>query len=122
MKDEFIEYFEVTKFNTQQISAEIVADFTKIWSIEDCFFLAGSFEIVSFEAGSFEFFPFWSDWTWWGVSNDAKLGKEGVLSLCRLLGIWNFKAESSMFPTLISWELYWQNTVSQFFFLTHLLY
>ena len=58
MEDEFIEYFEVTKFNTQQISAEIVADFTKIWSIEGCFFLAGSFEIVSFEAGSFELFPF----------------------------------------------------------------
>ena len=57
LEDEFIEYFEVTKFKTQQISAEIVADFTKCFSTEDCFFLAGSFEVVSFEAGSFESFP-----------------------------------------------------------------
>ena len=58
LEDEFIEHFEVTKFKTQRISAEIVADFTKSWSSEDCFFLAGSFEVLSFEAGSFEFFPF----------------------------------------------------------------
>ena len=57
LEDEFIEYFEVTKFKTQQISAEIVADFTKCFSTEDCFFLAGSFEAVSFEAGWFESFP-----------------------------------------------------------------
>ena len=56
--DEFIKYFEVTRFKTQQISAEIVSDFTKSWSTEDCFFLAGSFEIVSFKAGSYESFPF----------------------------------------------------------------
>ena len=58
LEDEFIEYFEVTKFKIQRISAEIVADFTKSWSSEDCFFLAGSFEVLSFEASSFEFFPF----------------------------------------------------------------
>ena len=56
--DEFIKYFEVTRFKTQQISAEIASDFTESWSTEDCFFLAGSFEIVSFEAGSYESFPF----------------------------------------------------------------
>ena len=52
LQDEFIEYFEVTKFKTQRISAEIVADFTKSWSTEDCFYLAGTFEVVFFEAGS----------------------------------------------------------------------
>ena len=57
LEHEFIEYFEVTKFKAQLISAEIVADFTKCFSTEDCFFLAGSFEVVSFEAGSFESFP-----------------------------------------------------------------
>ena len=51
LEDEFIEYFEVSKFKTQQVSAEIVAHFTKSWSTEDCFFLGGSFEVVSFEAG-----------------------------------------------------------------------
>ena len=80
LKDEFIEYFEVTKFETLQISAEIVADFTQSCSSEDCFFLEGSFEVVSFEAGSFESFRFWEDWSLWGVSNDAILDKEGVLS------------------------------------------
>ena len=38
LKDELIEYFEVTKFKTQRISAEIDADFTKSWSTEDCCF------------------------------------------------------------------------------------
>ena len=38
LEDECIEFFEVTKFKTHQISAEIVADFTKSWSTEDCFF------------------------------------------------------------------------------------
>ena len=41
LEDEFIEYFEVTKVKTQQIPVEIVAYFTKTWSTEDCFFLAG---------------------------------------------------------------------------------
>ena len=58
LEDEFIEYFEVTKLKTQQNSAEIVADFTKSWSTEDYFFLACSFKVVSFEAGSFKSFPF----------------------------------------------------------------
>ena len=58
LEDELIKYFEVIKFKTQRISPEIVADFTKSWSTEECFFLAGSFEVVSFEAGSFESFPF----------------------------------------------------------------
>ena len=120
--DEFIKYFEVTRFKTQQISAEIVSDFTESWSTEDCFFLAGSFEIVSFEAGSYESFPFWADWSWWGISNDTITDKEGVLSLHRLLRIWDFKADSPKFPTLISWEQYWQNAVSESCFLTHLLY
>ena len=42
LKDEFIKYFEVTIFKTQQSSAEIVVDFTKSWFTEDCFFLTGS--------------------------------------------------------------------------------
>ena len=37
LENEFIEYFEVTKFKTQQISAEIVADFIRSQSTEDCF-------------------------------------------------------------------------------------
>ena len=58
LEDEFIQYFKVTKFKTQQTSAEIVADFTKSWSTEGCFFLASSFEVVCFKTGSFESFPF----------------------------------------------------------------
>ena len=61
--DEFIKYFEVTRFKTQQISAEIVSNFIESWSTKDCFFSAGSFEIVSFKAGSYESFPFWADWS-----------------------------------------------------------
>ena len=60
----FIEYFEETKFKIQRISAEIVTDFTKSWSTEEFF-----------EAGPLESFPFWSDWSWYGVSNDAILHK-----------------------------------------------
>ena len=63
LEDEFTEHFEVTKLKTQGISSEIVADFTKGWSIEDFFVLAGTIEVVSFEAGSFEYFPFWADWS-----------------------------------------------------------
>ena len=58
LENEFIKYFKATKFITHQISAEIAADFTKCWSTEDCFFLAGSIKVVSFEAGSFESFRF----------------------------------------------------------------
>ena len=119
-EDEFIEYFEVTKFKTQRIWAEVTAYFKKSWSTEDCFFLAGSFQVVSFKAGSFEFFTFWLDRSWWG--DKAILNKERVLSLCRLLSIWDFKAEFPMFPTLIYREQYWQNTVSESFLQTYLLY
>ena len=121
LEDEFIKYFEVTKFKIHRISAEIVGDFTESWFTEDCFFFFLAFVFVSYEAGSFESFPFWADW-WWGVSNDAILDKEGVLSLCCLLTIWDFKADFPIFPTLISPEQYWQNAVSESFFLTHLLY
>ena len=37
LENEFIEYFEVTNFKTQPISAEIVADFIGNQSTEDCF-------------------------------------------------------------------------------------
>ena len=66
-----IDYFEVTRFKTQRISAEIVADFTKSWSTEYNFFLAGSFEVVSFETGSFESFPF------------VQIGLDEVLAMMR---------------------------------------
>ena len=119
-EDEFIECFALTKFKSQRIWAEVTADFKKGWSTEDYFFLAGSFEIVSFEAGSFKFFTFWLDRSWWG--DNAIWNKERVLSLCRLPSIWDFKAEFPMFPTLIYREQYWQNTVSESFLLTCLLY
>ena len=63
LENEFSEYFKVTKFETQRISVEIAVDFTKSWSTEDCFFLAGSFEVVSLETSSFESFPIRVDWS-----------------------------------------------------------
>ena len=71
LEDEFMEYFKVTKFKTQRTSAEIIADFTKIWSNEDCFFLAASFEVASFHLVHLNLFPF------------AHIGLDQVLAMMR---------------------------------------
>ena len=46
--------------NLKHSSAEIVAETLVHWRL---FFLAGSFDVISFEADSVESFTFWSYWS-----------------------------------------------------------